>query len=211
MPEDDELLLSLVQEIQSASEGLRERAFTRLDRQIRPIGARFFRKKSFSPEEVEDLNQETMLRVYNGLKDFRRESSFRVWFFEILANVFRNEIRRRRSAKREGWESSLDAPPSPVAWEGGGVPARDLRAEEPDPLDELLRSEGRERFRVALEELPAQMRRVCLLRYLQGWKYREIASLLGISIETVKAHLHQAKKRLTERLGGDAQAAKPRE
>jgi DNA-directed RNA polymerase specialized sigma24 family protein len=44
------------------------------------------------------------------------------------------------------------------------------------------------------------MRRCCLLRYEQGLKYQEIAVVMKISIETVKAHLHQARKRLAAKL-----------
>lgn len=201
--QDDDELLALVLAVQNAPEGMRERAFAALDRKVRPWAVSFLRKKGFSPEEVEDLTQEAMLRVYNGLKDFRRDSSFRVWFFEILTNVFRNELRFRHSAKREGVEVSLDAPAplggSAEPWVGD----RELPDREEDPLALLLQREGLRRFRQALEELPAQMRRVCFLRYEHELKYREIASLLGISIETVKAHLHQAKRRLESRLRDD--------
>lgn len=106
MPDDDELL-ELILAIQSASEDSRERLFGRLDRRVRPWALRFYQKKGFFLEEVEDLTQEAILRVYSGLRDFRRESSFRVWFFEILSNVFRNEIRSRRSAKRDGQEVAI--------------------------------------------------------------------------------------------------------
>ena len=51
--------------------------------------------------------------------------------------------------------------------------------------------------------MPDQMRRCCLLRYDKELKYKDIADEMGISIETVKAHLHQARKRLIARLGGE--------
>jgi RNA polymerase sigma-70 factor, ECF subfamily len=198
MAEDDELL-ELVLAVQNAPEG--ERAFGKLDRRVRPWVLHFFQKKRFTADEVEDLTQEAMLRVYNGLKDFRLESTFKYWFFEILTNVFRNEIRRRRSAKRDGFEVSLDTPPSYGEREDAQGPDFEVQAGDSNALEEFIRREGMQRFRLALEELPAQMRRVCLLRFVHELKYREVAVLLQISIETVNAHLHQAKKRLTERLG----------
>jgi len=45
------------------------------------------------------------------------------------------------------------------------------------------------------------MRLCCILRYKEGYKYHELSRLMGISIETVKAHLFQARKRLALRLG----------
>jgi DNA-directed RNA polymerase specialized sigma24 family protein len=51
------------------------------------------------------------------------------------------------------------------------------------------------------------MRTCCLLRYVRGLKYQEIATVMKISIETVKAHLHQARKRLIEKLGDGGKGA----
>jgi len=51
-------------------------------------------------------------------------------------------------------------------------------------------------LRDAIDSLPPQMRRVLMLRLSFGLKYREIASMMQVSIETVKAHLHQSQARL---------------
>lgn len=202
MQEDDKLL-GLVRAVQERTGPSRDDAFAQLDRLIRPIALRFFVNKRFPPDEVPDLTQLAMLRVFKGIGTFRGDSPVGPWFFEILANVFRNELRRRHSMKREGVEVALEGTGPD---ESGELVPRfpQLVTEEEDPLTALLRSEGGELFRQTLGELPKQMRRVCLLRYTQGRKYREIATLLGISIETVKAHLHQAKHRIEERLGQSA-------
>jgi RNA polymerase sigma-70 factor (ECF subfamily) len=65
------------------------------------------------------------------------------------------------------------------------------------PLEDLLEKERLDRLRAAILEMPPQMRRCFFLRYLRGYKYREIAYLMKISIQTVRAHLHQARSRLT--------------
>ena len=67
-------------------------------------------------------------------------------------------------------------------------------------MPQVIKGEQLAAFRAALQELPDQMRRCCLLRYEKGLKYQEIAVVMKISIETVKAHLHQARKRLAARL-----------
>jgi RNA polymerase sigma-70 factor (ECF subfamily) len=94
-------------------------------------------------------------------------------------------------------ELSLDVSP-----EDEGAPGcREPASEEPDALEAMI---GRERKRAllsAFQELPSKMRTCCLLRYVRGLKYQEIATVMKISIETVKAHLHQARKRLIEKLG----------
>lgn len=198
--QEDEKLFGLVRAVQAKTGAARDQAFDQLDRLIRPIAQRFFLNKRFPSDEVPDLTQLAMLRVFKGIGTFRGESPVGPWLFEILTNVFRNELRRRHSMKREGVEVALEG----TATDDSGelVPRfPQLVTDEEDPLTALLRSEGGELFRQALGELPKQMRRVCLLRYIQGRKYREIATLLGISIETVKAHLHQAKHRIEAKLG----------
>ena len=69
------------------------------------------------------------------------------------------------------------------------------------PAQEAYERERREALARALEGLPPQMRQVLTLRIDQDLKYREIAEVLQISIETVKAHLFQARQRLRTELG----------
>jgi RNA polymerase sigma-70 factor (ECF subfamily) len=101
-----------------------------------------------------------------------------------------------------------DAPEIPITppLEDGTVSGLGFEpiAEEPSALESLIARERREKLRAALQKLPAQMRTCCILRYERGLKYQEIAKIMKISIETVKAHLHQARKRLIETLGNGA-------
>ena len=69
-----------------------------------------------------------------------------------------------------------------------------------DPLAVTLEKEKLEKLHEALQHLPAQMRRCAQLRIAHELSYVEIAALMGISINTVKAHLHQAQKSLRAQL-----------
>jgi RNA polymerase sigma factor (sigma-70 family) len=195
--EDD--TIKLIEEIQA---GIRvEGNFGKLFKRFRGRVHSYFRRKGFSHEESSDLTQDVFLRVFKGIASFRRESRFERWLWEIANHVYFNEIRRRKTDKRDGFEQSLDAT---VEGEEGPSPGQTVVAPEPNPEEEVVRGEQVERLRAALEGLPGQMRRCCLLRYEQGLQYQEIADVMKISIETVKAHLHQARKRLTTQLGGGA-------
>jgi RNA polymerase sigma-70 factor, ECF subfamily len=158
----------------------------------------FFRHKRFSPEESRDLTQDVFSRVFQAIATFRRESRFERWLFEIAANAFRNELRRRGAEKRDAVEVSINVSP-----EDERVSAQVVEpvSQEQSALDSMIKLERRERLLSALQELPPQMRTCCMLRYVRGLKYQEIATVMKISIETVKAHLHQARKRLIEKLG----------
>lgn len=65
-----------------------------------------------------------------------------------------------------------------------------------DPLEETLRDESRRLLREAVGELPPSMRRCVQLRIDRSLKYREIAAILMVSVDTVKTQLHQARQRL---------------
>lgn len=172
----------------------RDREFERLfERYARPVSY-FFAHRGFSPEECRDLTQETFLGVYRGMDGFRHDASVETWLFTIAANVWRNEVRSRTAGKREGWEVPLER----LAESPGKLPGELCEAD--DPLAGLIEEERAGLLREALDELPAQMRRCLLLRLDQQLKYREIAQVLRISIETVKSQLFQARERLRHEL-----------
>ena len=156
----------------------------------------FFAVRGFSSDECEELTQETFSRVFNAIEGLQSPSRFPRWLFEIAANVYRNELRRRGAGKRDAFEEPLETLVERQA-EGRSDSAAALSSKAPGPLDGALRRERLESLRAQLDQLPPQMRRCVYLRLYHDLKYREIAALMRISIETVKAHLHQAQKRLT--------------
>jgi RNA polymerase sigma-70 factor (ECF subfamily) len=159
----------------------------------------FFHRRGCSHEDSLDLTQEVFFRVFNAIDTFRRESRFERWLFEIALNIFRNYLRSRGADKRDAVELSIDVPVE----DEGPQSVRELASKDGNTLDAMIERERRDRLRAALHRLPIQMRTCCLLRYKKGLKYQEIATVMKISIETVKAHLHQARKRLIEMLGDE--------
>jgi RNA polymerase sigma-70 factor (ECF subfamily) len=161
----------------------------------------FFANRGFSKEESRDLAQETFLQTFRSLDRFRGESSFETWLFAIAKNVWRLEIRRRSRAKNSGQEISLDE-----FAEHGQLPVpegKDAAPGEPEePLDRFLGKERARLLRVAIADLPGQMRNCLLLRLVHGLKYEEIATVLHVSVGTVKSQLSDARVRLRERLAG---------
>ncbi len=166
------------------------------ERFYRPVSY-FFANRGFSDDECRDLTQETFLGVYRGIGRFRRDASVETWLFTIAGNIWRNALRSRSAEKRDAKEVSLAA----LIDDGEqivGDPAADAGAG--GPLDDALTSERLRCLREAMAELPPQMRRCMLLRVDQDMKYREIAAVLQISVDTVKSQLFQARERLKTRL-----------
>ena len=158
----------------------------------------FFRRHGFSSEESRDLTQDVFYRVFKSIDTFRQESRFERWLFEIALNIYRNELRRKKAEKRDALEVPIN-----VSTEGEDPQSSMVNpvSGEQSVLDALLDRERRAILIAAFQELPSQMQICCRLRYQKGLKYQEIATEMDISIETVKAHLHQARKRLIDRLG----------
>lgn len=157
---------------------------------------RFFRRKGFDTEDCRDLTQETFVSVYKGLRDLRQEEQFESWLFTIAHNVWCDSIESRRAQKRSATVLSLDAEPEP---DSPPLAAR-IADDSDDPLTVVLEREKLEKLREALQHLPQQMRRCAQLRVVHDLSYAEIAALMDISVNTVKAHLHQTQKALRSQL-----------
>ena len=166
-----------------------------------PAVTSFFARRGFGPEDCRDLTQETFLKAFRGLPRFRKEAELRTWVLRIAANVWKNALRSSQAEKRSAAKTvsleeiqSLAKPLARVA-----APHREGRPS--GPLDRVIRSEEQRMLRAAMEELPPKMRRCVLLRVDRGLKYREIASLMSVTEDTVKTQLYQARQRLKDRLG----------
>jgi RNA polymerase sigma-70 factor, ECF subfamily len=160
---------------------------------------RFFQRKGMYPEDCRDLTQEVFVAVHRGLNGLREAGQFQNWLFKIAKNIFTNDLERRLARKREGRELSLEAPDSKS--EELRTAARKVTDPKASPMEALLEKERRHKLSQAIEELPPQMRRSVQLRVMKGLSYAEIAAVMGLSTNTVKAHLHQARKVLREGLG----------
>jgi RNA polymerase sigma-70 factor, ECF subfamily len=166
-----------------------------------PWVRRYFSRLGYSPEDAEDLAQDVFSQVFRRLDSYRGDSPFESWLFAVAANLHRNDGRRRRRDKRRAPEVSIDEAREAqdasegVAWE---PVARDRL-----PPREIFERERWAALEASVRALPPQMRQVLRLRIVQDLKLREVAVVLGISVDTVKSHLFQARQRLRAELGDD--------
>lgn len=130
-------------------------------------------------QRAEELTQDAFVRAWERLGSFRGDSRFSTWLHRLTVNLVLQD--RRTSARRAS-------------------------REEPLREDAYLRA-VREAFpgtRIDLERgiaaLPEGARRVLVLRDIQGYKYREVAEMVGVTVGTVKAQIHRARKLLREML-----------
>ena len=143
---------------------------------------------------LDDLVQETMWRVYRGIDKFRLESSFHTWLGRIVRNVARNAVRDGNTEKAKATDTSLDTLLESDPESGPRLAEPESR--EPNPLEVVLGAEREAELEVLLFELPPKIRQSMLLYYIHGFKPSEIADLQGTSPNTVKKQLVDGRKRI---------------
>jgi RNA polymerase sigma-70 factor (ECF subfamily) len=151
---------------------------------------RFFARKGLPPEDCLDLTQETFLGIYRGLESYEHRQIFSAWLYRVATTTFLKRVRTAGAAKRAVVEVSRDGMEHPEATLA--VPGRQLEG--------LLSEERGRALRAAVAGLPEQMRDCLTLRLYHQLSYNEIAVVKKISVETVKAHLFRARKKLQEQL-----------
>jgi RNA polymerase sigma-70 factor (ECF subfamily) len=143
--------------------------------------------------DSEDLSQEVFLRVNDGLKDFRGDSSLSTWIYRIATNAAM-DFRRK----------SLTSPQEQVA--DGSLTGNPVSEEEiaidpsTSPDRQLIRKEMNDCIKGVVDGLPENCRTVLILSDLEELKNSEISAVLDISLETFKIGLHRARARLKKEL-----------
>ena len=150
-------------------------------------------------EDAEEVTQDAFIRAHRGLANFRGESAFSTWLYQIATNLARNRYwywwRRKRDKS-----VSLDAPMGP---EGNMTLAEIIPAEVETPDDITVSRELVTRIASGMERLGAKHREILTLRNIKNQSYEEIAGILGISVGTVKSRIARARESLRAKLGDD--------
>jgi len=133
---------------------------------------------------AEDLTQETFVRAWRALPEFRFESALSTWLHRLAVNTALMELRSRRGGPR--WEEEADHDDAVMV---------DPRAQGPALRMDLER---------AVATLPPRARAVLVLHDVEGWKHEEISAQLGMAVGSSKAQLHRARQLLRTRLEAHA-------
>ena len=167
--------------------GGREEAFGILVKRYRQELYYFLIRFTGSRHSAEDVFQDTFMQVHISVNQFKTSKRFKPWLFTIAANKARDHLRR---SKRRA-TAPLSAP-----IQAGSEEERQfldlMQADLPFPEDEAALRETQERVRQVVQSLPDHLREILLLAYFHQFPYKEIASILGIPLGTVKSRLHTA-------------------
>ena len=150
-------------------------------------------------QDAEEVTQDAFIRAHRGLVNFRGESAFSTWLYQIATNLARNRYwywwRRKRDKS-----VSFDAP---VSSENDMTLADIIPAEVETPDDITVTTEFVDRIAKGMEKLSAKHREILVLRNIKNLSYEEIADILKISVGTVKSRIARARESLRSKLGED--------
>ena len=134
-----------------------------------------------SHEAADEAAQETFVRAWRSLGQFRGDARLGTWLVRIAVNVSRTLLAARRP------ETDLDA-------------AEQLADASESPEAAAERAESGSRVRRAVAALPPRQREVVVLKIFSGMTYDEVAAAMDLSVGAVKAHFHQAVHNLRRRM-----------
>ena len=144
---------------------------------------------------VEDIAQETFLRAYRALHQFRGEAQFYTWLYRIAVNTAKKSLGDLRR--------------DPVISEGALRPSDDedetyAAQNEPTtsetPYTVLAAKEIAAAVNAAVDALPEDLRQAVTLREIEGMSYEEIAELMNCPIGTVRSRIFRAREAISARV-----------
>ncbi len=150
-------------------------------------------------EDAEDAVQETFLRAWRSRETFAGRSTFRAWLYRIATNACLDLLARRRPQPATGGEVRWLQPyPDRLLDE---LPAHDA---EPDAAA-VARETIELAYLVAVQHLAPRPRAVLILRDVLGWPAKEVAELLGDSVNSVNSALQRARAGMRAHLPAERQ------
>ena len=145
---------------------------------------------------VEDIAQETFIRAYRALAQFRGEAQFYTWLYRIAVNT----------AKKALVDLKRDPLVSESALRGGGDEEDETSAVENElttaetPETVLAAKEIASAVNSAMEALPEELRQAVTLREIEGLSYEEIAEVMNCPIGTVRSRIFRAREAISARI-----------
>lgn len=142
--------------------------------------------------EAEDVVQETFIKAYRALHQFRGDSAFYTWIYRIGINTARNFLDNR--GRRVPTSTDMTAEQVESFSEGENL--RDINT----PESVLASKQIAETVNLAMSELPDDLRSALMLREIDGLSYEEIATAMGCPIGTVRSRIFRARDAVAIRL-----------
>ena len=144
------------------------------------------------PGEIEDVAQESFIKAYRALPQFRGESAFYTWLYRIAINTARNWLAQNNRR-----------PSTPSAQEnedGETFDATDNLTDSSNPESEMASRQIAETVNKAMNDLPEDLRNAIVMREIDGMSYEDIAESMSCPIGTVRSRIFRAREAIAIKL-----------
>ncbi len=172
-----------------------KRAFEMLVVKYQRRVARLISRMVRDSDLVQDITQETFIKVYRALPQFRGESAFYTWLYRIAVNTARKAL---MDLKRDPLVLASLAAHDAENEETSGLESEPSNGETPEAL--LASKEIATAVNTAIEALSDDLRQAITLREIEGLSYEEIAELMNCPIGTVRSRIFRAREAIAARL-----------
>lgn len=143
---------------------------------------------------VEDIAQDTFIRAYRALSQFRGEAQFYTWLYRIAVNTAKKalmDLKRNPTVSENSFKSADDDETSPVENEL-------TTSETPEAV--LASKEIAVMVNLAMDTLPEELRQAITLREIEGLSYEEISEIMSCPIGTVRSRIFRARETISQKI-----------
>ena len=169
-----------------------DKAFAELVRRYEGKIFRLAQHVTQNREDAEDVLQETFMKAYEHLDQFKGDSKFYTWIVRIAVNQALMKLRRRKTDKSVSLDETIDT--------GEDTLVREIAAWDEDPEQRFSREELGTILDSAIHSLEPPYRSVFVLRDIEELSTEETADALNLSVPAVKSRLLRARLQLREKL-----------
>ena len=198
MGDNDQLDLELVKRVQRGDKTAFDLLVRKYQHRIGAVIGRFVHDHS----ETQDVAQESFIRAYRAIGNFRGDSQFYTWLYRIAVNTAKNHL---VAMKRRPPTSDVEA--EDAEHYAGSQRMHDTAT----PERELLKEEIAREVSATVAALPEELRQAITLREVEGLSYEEIAETMDCPIGTVRSRIFRAREAIDARLRPlmDSQRVRP--
>lgn len=179
---------ALVVRVQQGDKAAFDLLVRKYQRKIMRLLSRMIR----DPADLEDVAQETFIKAYRALGQFRGDSAFYTWLYRIAINTARNWL--SASNRRPSSQGTIENE------DGETFSETDNLSDISTPESVLASREIAATVNAVIEDLPEDLRTAIVLREIEGMSYDEIAQTMNCPIGTVRSRIFRAREAIASRL-----------